>query len=118
MKKPLATEHALQASIIQYLALKARREVYYFAIPNAAKRSPRLAARMKAEGLKSGPADLCFMFPKGRCAWLELKRSSKHKQTLVQNEFGEICFSLGHPYAVAHSFDEALDILRQWSVIS
>src|SRR5436190_7429207 len=87
MKKPLATEHALQCSLIDYLDLTARPNVYYFAIPNAGKRTPYAGAQMRAEGLRAGVADLIFMLPDGRCCWLELKRSPRQKQSIEQNYF-------------------------------
>ena len=117
MKKPLATEHALQCSLIDYLDLTARPNVYYFAIPNAGKRTPYAGAQMRAEGLRAGVADLIFMLPDGRCCWLELKRSPRQKQSIEQNYFEEICKLLDHPYAVAHTFDEAVEILRRWGVL-
>lgn len=116
-KLPFATEHALQCALLEYLSLTARMGIYWFSVPNAGKRSPGTAAWFSAEGLRAGVADLCFMLPNGKCAWLELKRSRKHKQTMEQFAFSEICAKLGHPYAVAHSFDEAVTILRQWEVV-
>ena len=111
-----AKEHDLQAGLIQYLKLHARTDVHYFAIPNAAKRSWRTAAAMKAEGLTAGVADLCFMLDGGRVAWLELKTGNE-KQTDVQLVFEQICNTLGHPYMVARTFDTAVAILRSWRIL-
>lgn len=116
-KPPPATEHALQCALVDYLALAARKDVYYFAVPNAGKRTLAGGARMKAEGLRAGVSDLVFMLPGGCCRWLELKRSPKQKQSIEQNYFQEICRVLDHPHAVAHSFDEAVAILRGWNVL-
>lgn len=114
---PLATEHALQCALLEYLDFAARWDVYYFAIPNAGKRTPFAGAKMRAEGLRAGVSDLVFMLPGGRCCWLELKRSPKQKQSIEQSYFQEICRVLDHPHAVAHSFDEAVTILREWDVL-
>lgn len=114
---PLATEHALQCVLLDYLLLTARRDAWWFAVPNAGRRSPYSGARMKAEGLVAGVADLCFMLPAGKCAWLELKRSPREKPSPEQRQFEEVCRALGHPYAVAYSFDEAVTILREWGVL-
>lgn len=116
-RAPLATEHALQCALMDYLPLAARMGVYWFSIPNAGKRSPGAVAWFSAEGLRAGVADLCFLLPEGKCAWLELKRSPRHKQTLEQITFGQVCAKLRHPYAVAHSFEEACSILREWDVL-
>ena len=59
-------EHEAQAAVIRWAksmeAVDPRLRLL-FAIPNAAKRSPGLAASMKAEGLKAGVPDL--MLPIG-----------------------------------------------------
>lgn len=67
------SEHQAQAALVAWAALH---ETTYpelrllFAIPNAAKRSFKLAAVMKAEGLKSGVPDLCL--PVSRCGYSAL----------------------------------------------
>ena len=65
------SEHRLQASVIEHLSQNAARDVFWFATPNAARRSPHLGLRMKNEGLTAGVADLCILLPQGRAAWLE-----------------------------------------------
>lgn len=58
------------------LASKQRPELeLLFAVPNAAKRSPRLGAYMKAEGLKAGVPDLVLAKPVGPfgALYIELK---------------------------------------------
>ena len=109
------SEHRLQAMVLAYVS--AHPDVYAFAIPNAAKRSPMLAARMKAEGLRAGVADLAIMLPGGRMAWLELK-DGKGKQSDAQKGFEAICARLGHHYAVVRSLDEAITILKQWGALT
>src|SRR3990167_9424466 len=52
---PVPLEHDEQVAVCQWLD---RRRVPFFAVPNSAKRSPRLAAYMKAEGLRAGVPDL------------------------------------------------------------
>jgi Fe-S cluster assembly iron-binding protein IscA len=64
----------VQASYFSWAKLhpEARRA---YAIPNAAKRSVRLAAMMKAEGLRKGVLDVHLPIPRGGCAglWIEFK---------------------------------------------
>ena len=60
-------EHEAQAAVIRWarsmeLILPSLRLL--FAIPNAAKRSPGLAAMMKSEGLKAGVPDLFLPVPR------------------------------------------------------
>lgn len=76
----------------------------------------RVAIKLKAEGLKPGVADLCFMLRDGKAAWLELKtatgRLSDH-----QIGFRARCVELGHGWGMARSLDEAVSILASWNVL-
>lgn len=109
------SEHDLQKQVLEYVSLKGDR-VFVFAIPNAGKRSPATAARMRAEGLMPGVADLCVMLPAGRIGWLELK-ASKGRQSAEQVTFEDVCEMLEHPYAIARTLDEAIVILKQWGAL-
>ena len=110
------SEHSLQVTVLAYLTYNARPNINVVAIPNAARRSLRLGARMKAEGLQSGVADLCIMLPGGRVAWLELK-TDRGRQSLAQKGFEAKCKRLDHPYALARTLDEAIAALTQWKAL-
>jgi hypothetical protein len=104
--------------VLDLLAIKkSNPDIFAVAIPNAAARSPRLAARMRAEGLTAGVADLAILLPCGRIAWLELKRT-KGQQTIRQRGFEARCTRLGHPYAVASSLEQAETFLKQIGAIT
>jgi hypothetical protein len=109
-------EHKLQVLVIDYLTVAAKKDVYWFAIPNAGIRTPRMGARMKREGMRSGLADLCVMLPGGRVGWLEMKTKTG-RQSVEQKNFQLICLALNHPYAIARSFDEAGKILKLWGAL-
>jgi hypothetical protein len=102
--------------VLDYLTYNAHRDLYWFAIPNAARRSLRMGARMKAEGLQSGVADLCIMLPDGKVIWLELK-TGKGRQSLAQKGFQARCERLGHPYGLVWTFDDAVAFLDKHGVI-
>jgi hypothetical protein len=104
------SEHQLQALVLKYLADQAAEHVFAFAVPNAGQRSFRMAARMRAEGMLAGVADVCIALPHGRVAWLEMK-ASRGRQSLMQKTFEARCRRLGHPYTVAKNFDEATRFL-------
>ena len=109
-------EHDMQAALIDNLRVRARRDVHWFAIPNAGKRTPRTAARMQQEGLQAGVADLCIMLPGGRVIWVELK-TSKGRQSAAQKAFQSVCETLDHPYLMPRSLDEAIVLLRAEGVL-
>lgn len=110
------SEHLIQARLIDYLAYAARPDLYYFAVPNQSNRHISNAVKMKSEGVRSGIADLCFMFPAGRVAWLEMKKPGG---TLSANQksFRDICAALGHEWGTAKSVDEALELLTKWDAL-
>ena len=116
MKAPGPSEHKLQTRFMDYLTVAGRRDLFWFAVPNAGVRSLRMGARMKAEGLKPGVADLCFMLPNGKTAWLEMKTETG-RLSPYQEGFRHRCEMLGHPWAMARSLDEAIAIVRGWGVL-
>lgn len=116
MRAPHPSEHKIQTALIQYLTINAKPEVLFFAVPNGGLRNIRVAQRMKAEGLRPGIADLCFMLPQGRCAWLELK-AAKGQLSDAQHGFKTRCRELGHFWAMARSIDEAIPHLAAWNVL-
>ena len=116
MKQPGPSEHRIQATLVDYLYYAAKPDVYYFAIPNQANRHIRNAVKMKAEGVRSGVADMCFMFPQGRVAWLEMKKPGG-SLSATQKQFREVCHALGHQWGTAKSVEEALDLLTEWDAL-
>lgn len=110
------TEHKLQVSLMDYLAYAAKPEIFYFAIPNQGNRHIMNAAKMKAEGVRSGVADLCFMLPNGRVGWLEMK-TSKGALSETQKAFRDRALTLSHHWGLARSVDEAILLLTSWGVL-
>lgn len=110
------SEHTIQVRLMDYLVYAARDDIYYFAVPNQSNRHISNAAKMKAEGMRSGIADLCFMFPQGQVAWLEMKKPGG-KLSATQKNFRDICATLGHTWGTAKSVDEALDLLTKWDAL-
>ena len=110
------SEHLIQVRLLDYLAYAARADIYYFAIPNQSNRHISNAAKMKAEGARSGISDLCFMFPGGRVAWLEMKKPGG-TLSRTQKNFRDICATLSHDWGMAKSVDEALEILTRWDAL-
>ena len=113
LRRPVS-EHRLQVLVLQHIDLHGN--AYAFAVPNAARRSPALAARMNAEGLRAGVADLCVMMPGGRTGWLELKQA-RGRQSDAQRVFQALCERFGHAYALARDLDEAIAVLKSWGAL-
>jgi len=110
-------EHSLQVLILRHLHMAKRdKDTIAFAIPNAGRRSLRMGAKMKAEGMTKGAPDLCILLPKGRTGWIECK-TMKGRQSDEQMGFEARCKRLGHYYALVRNIDEALDALHAMGAI-
>ena len=118
---PLEAE--IQIQLVQYLTLAApSRGFLFFSVPGEALGSARSGAgigrmvRLKKMGLRSGVADLVIV-KDGRVYFLELKRRLG-KQSANQLVFEADAIRAGADYAVAHSFDEAVNTLKAWGIIA
>jgi len=111
------SEHTLQVHVLELIAVgKSHPDIFAFAVPNAGRRSFRTGQKMKSEGLMAGVADICIMMPDAKTGWLEMKRL-KGRQSTPQKGFAARCKRLGHPYALAHSLNEAVVALREMGVL-
>jgi len=112
----LASEHSMQSALIERLHQRARVPLLAFAIPNAAKRSPRTAAQLKREGMLAGVADLCIMLEGGFVIWMELK-TRKGRVRAGQKAFRASCDMLGHPYLMPRTLDDAICMLTNRGIL-
>jgi len=116
-KKPLkskpVTESVLQSQCVAWFRAQYP-NLIIFAIPNAAKRSFQLAARMRKEGMVSGIPDL--FIAKARiykvslafdCGlFIEMKRDKSERPTFNQTYYLAKLKEAGYKTAVCHSFEE------------
>jgi hypothetical protein len=117
--KGRAIEHREQAMVVQYLSLDPFwRDVPWFAVPNAARRGPALAAMMKREGLRAGIADLVFPVACGGAhgLFIEMKkpRPEKSQVTREQRDFLWSVARMGYVSVVARGSAAAIEALRQY----
>lgn len=84
----MISEHAIQSAYFDWAKLHpvARRA---YAVPNAAKRSPRLASMMIKEGLRKGVLDVHIPVAAGGChgMWIEFKAG---KNTMTPEQASEV----------------------------
>jgi len=113
------TEHAHQVALMAWCALNF--EVYpklklLFAIPNGGERNPVVAARLKAEGVRSGVPDL--MLPVARHGrfglFIEMKKPKQGKVQGSQAEWHRDLDTEGYGVAVCFGWEEARDCLVQY----
>jgi hypothetical protein len=106
-------EHTEQSKFITFCRVHGGRLSEVFAIPNGAFVTKREAAKLKREGLLSGPSDLVMPYP-SYCGtfpimWMEFKRpDGKGVVSAAQTQFMERRTEDGHVYVVVNSAVEAI----------
>lgn len=76
-----------------------------FAVPNGGHRNPREAARLKAEGVVAGVADLIYLRPNSSPLLIEMK-TQEGRQSDKQKEWQRLVTEAGYSYCVVHSVEE------------
>jgi hypothetical protein len=107
----IASEHENQVALFQWMKLH---EVTYpalknaFAIPNGTRTSPRVAARMKAEGVLKGVSDIFLPHPAGKFhgLFIELK-AGKGRASPEQKAFIAAMMSAGYCAEVVTGWEAA-----------
>ncbi len=128
IKQKPVTESVLQSQCVAWFRAQYP-EIVIFAIPNAAKRSFSLAARMRKEGMVSGIPDLMvakmkfetYLFeemtvsgPIYGALFIEMKRSDSEKTTANQDYYLQKLQEAGYKTAVCHSFDEFQQTVNEY----
>jgi hypothetical protein len=110
------SEHKIQVALCDYLAIGGRKDLHWFAIPNGGHRHIRQATKLKAEGVRRGSPDMCFLLPEGKVGWLELK-ARRGSLSPDQRAFRDKAAALGHLWGQANNVDDAIRLLSVWGVL-
>lgn len=111
-------EHNEQAALFHWAALMERKHpelALMYAIPNAARRSPRQGAWMKAEGMKAGVPDVHLPVARGRYTglWIEMK-AGKNKPTPEQRRRMDALDAEGHLCVVCYFWRDAAAVIEKY----
>ena len=102
-------EHHLQVQMVKYLDLCG---YDFFAVPNGGLRNVRVAAQLKAEGVKAGVADLFICMPNANYHGLFIEvKVGRNVQQPSQKKFESIVRSHGYQYKIVKSMDELVALL-------
>jgi hypothetical protein len=121
-KLPVPSEHSDQAALFRWLSqiaviYKIPGLLLSYAVPNAAKRGKRLAAYMKAEGMKAGVPDVCIPVPaKGyHGLYIEMKREDGGDgPTDDQKHYIDSLNQLGYLAAQCNGYDAARRVVMDY----
>lgn len=117
------SEHQIQAAFIKEIRLLEKRFPELgtmFAVPNAAKRSFKLAAMLKAEGMLGGVPDIVFPAPRMgfNGLMLEFKKPLTGKLTQAQKDYIALIVKENWMVVVVTDADEAIRIVKNYLRIS
>jgi hypothetical protein len=111
-------EHGAQVKLLAEARRRGVAGLRWFAVPNAARRSMNLAAKMRAEGMKAGVADLVFIAPPhGRAFFLEMKKEKGGRRSDAQLLFAREIKEAGASHEFADGFAQAVAILEGWGLL-
>ena len=116
---PIPTESVEQQTLFRWAKMASGKwpelELLYH-VPNEGKRSYKTAARLKAEGLKSGVPDICLPVPRGgyHGLYIELKRVKNSRVTQDQLDWIEALIEQGYVAAVCRGCDEAIELITRY----
>lgn len=113
MRVVKVSEHDHQVSLMRWIALSTPRYPVLgliFAIPNGGARHIKVAAKLKAEGVKKGIPDLFFAYPaRGyHGLFIELKTESG-RVSKEQKEMIERLSKVGYKAVVCRGWEDAKD---------
>jgi len=111
-------EHKIQVSCFKWFNLAYRDlQGLLFAIPNGGRRDKTTAAKLKAEGVVAGVADLMLAVPNKdyHGLFIEMKtevRGSRQRES--QKAFEKNVTAKGYKYSVCRSFDEFQPLIKDY----
>lgn len=112
-------EHEEQKAFFQYVDIKMLKRYPFldkllFAVPNGGQRSKAAGGKIKAEGGRSGVADIVLLYPARKFSYLCIEmKFGTNKQSPEQIKFEKRVDAAGGLYQVCYSSEDALGVL-QW----
>lgn len=110
-------EHRIQCSYVRWFALKyPKLKERLFAVPNGGRRDAITAAKLKAEGVVAGVADLILLLPNRYYGALLIEtKTAKGKQSQAQRQWQKLITERGeYRYIVCRSLDEFISEVEDY----
>lgn len=105
-------EHDLQCACVHWFRLTYPSiSTLLFAVPNGGARNMITGAKLKAEGVTAGVADLILLVPHKKPVFLELK-TKIGRQSDSQKEWQNAVVNAGYAYHVIRTLDEFITIAQ------
>lgn len=110
-------EHRIQCSYVRWFSLKyPKLKGRLFAVPNGGRRDAITAAKLKAEGVVAGVADLILLLPNRFYGALLIEtKTTKGKQSQAQRQWQKLITERGeYKYIVCRSLDEFISEVEDY----
>lgn len=114
---PVPTEAQEQITLFSWAAVQAIPELaLLYHIPNGGSRHKAEAARLRAEGVRSGVPDLCLPVPRGGChgLYIELKRLRGGRLSEQQRAWLDALGKQGYAVAVCKGWEDAAETILRY----
>ena len=115
-KHPADEEHQLQVACVQWFKLQhpqCRHNL--FAVPNGGRRDKVTGAKLKAEGVKAGVADLILLKPNSRYHALLIEMKTRQgRQSQSQRDWQRDITRDGYKYVVCRSLPEFIETVNDY----
>lgn len=113
------SEHCEQVALFEWAAMVANRYpdlALMYAVPNGGHRHPATAARLKAEGVKSGVPDIHLPVPRWgyHGLWIEMKRRSGGTVSPAQKDWKSALERQGHRVEICRGFEAAKAAIEEY----
>lgn len=108
-KRPSDEEHRIQCTCVRWFSLQyPKLRGRLFAVPNGGRRDATTAAKLKAEGVVAGVADLILLKKKSNYGALliEMKTLKGRQQDSQKKWQNTVCADGEYKYVVCRSFDD------------
>jgi hypothetical protein len=109
-------ERQVQRAVLDHLAWRAPRDIFWCHYPAGGRRSPITGALMKSLGAKPGVPDL-LLVSQGRLFGLELKNGTRGRLSDAQIATHSEMRKAGAIIGVAGDLDQALELLATWGIL-
>ena len=115
-KKPKDEEHKIQVSMVEWFRMKYPSMRHnLFAVPNGGRRDAVTGAKLKAEGVLAGVADLILLKSNHRYGALLIEtKTKKGTQSDSQKEWESKIVKDGYKYVVCRSLEEFIAVVTDY----
>lgn len=114
-----SNEHSIQCACVQWFRLQCPELAErLFAVPNGGRRDALTGARLKAEGVIAGVADLILLVPSGHYGALLIEmKTGKGRQSQAQKAWQKAVTAKDeYKYVVCHGFDDFRRAIKEYLI--